>query len=149
MAGGKLLVGLAYVTGLELNDAELAMLLSHEIQHAVLEHNFREFQEALRIEPDRSTSSFADLEQAIDHDDRLMDKLAEFNRAQEMQADLEGLRMAWRAGWPASKLAGYYKKLARAERNTNSANRDHPSSMLRWQAVQQLTRELSGMEHHD
>jgi len=149
MAGGKLLVGRPYVTDLELNEAELAMLLSHEIQHAVLEHNFREFQEALRIEPDRRTSSFADLEQAIDHDDSLMDKLADFNRAQEGQADLEGLRMAWRAGWPAAGLAGYYKKLVRAGRNTNGESRDHPSSMLRWQAVQQLTLELSNSEHHD
>ena len=146
MAGGKLLVGRLYVAELELNDAELAMLLSHEIQHAVLEHNFKEYLQALRLEPERSTASYSDLEDAVDHDERLMLKLAEFNRKQEIEADLEGLRMAWRAGWPALELAAYYKKLARSDTKANFENRDHPASSQRWIAVHQLALELNKTE---
>jgi len=143
MAGGKLLVGSTYVTSLELNDAELAMLLSHEIQHAALEHNFKEFLEALRIAPEWRAASFLELQDALDHDDSLMAKLAGFNREQEIEADREGLLMAWRAGWPALALAGYYKKLVRSDPKANFAYRDHPASAQRWQSAHQLALELS------
>ena len=45
MAGGKLLISQPQVTRLELRDAELAMLMSHEIAHAVLQHHYQEDQE--------------------------------------------------------------------------------------------------------
>ena len=143
MAGGKLLLGQPYVIRLELTDAELAMLLSHEMQHALLDHNFKEFQEALKLEPGRRNASFLELEEAIDHDDALMSKLSEFDKAQESEADLEGLRMAWRAGWSALGLAGYFKKLEHADPMPNSDHFDHPASALRRQAARQLATELS------
>lgn len=143
MAGGKLLVSQTYVYGLELNDAELAMLLSHEIQHAVLEHNLKEFQEALRLEPDRRQQSFPDLEYAIDHDEMLMSRLDEFNAAQESEADREGLLMAWRAGWPPLKLAGYFKKLAHADPMPNFDRREHPAAARRWKAASELAKKLN------
>jgi len=143
MAGGKLLIGKPYVNKLELTDAELAMLLSHEIQHAALEHNFKEFQEALKLEPVRQKSSFLELEEAIDHDETLISELSEFNKAQESEADLEGMRMAWRAGWPALKLVGYFKKLVRTDSMTSFDHRDHPASARRWQAARQLADELN------
>lgn len=143
MAGGKMLVGESYVKKMELTDAELAMLLSHEIQHAVLEHHFKEFQEALRLDPVRKMMQFSELENAIDHDDDLIAELRPLDREQEREADQEGLRMAWRSGWPASALAGYFKKLARADFMANADQGDHPSSARRWQEMRQLAEELT------
>lgn len=96
MAGGKILVSRAYVDELALNDAELAMLLAHEIMHAVLRHNLKEFEEALRIEPERATQPYAELEHDIDHDNALMRKLASFNQQQELKQTVRacGLRRA-------------------------------------------------------
>lgn len=142
MAGGKLLIGQNYVTELGLDDAELAMLLSHEIQHAVLEHNLKEFQEALKLEPERQRRPFPELEYAIDHDETLMSKLSEFNAAQESEADREGLLMAWRAGWPARKLADYFKKLARADPMPNFDSREHPAAARRWKAARELAEQI-------
>jgi len=51
MAGGKLLIGQEYVMPLELNDVELAMLIAHEMEHALLQHNLKDMREALRLEP--------------------------------------------------------------------------------------------------
>ena len=143
MAGGKLLIGQPYVLKLELNDAELAMLLSHEIQHDVLDHNFKEFEEALRRQPGRKNSTFAELEYAIDHDQSLVVAMRDMDMAQENEADLEGLRMAWRAGWPALALAGYFKKLARVDAMANFDHDDHPAASLRWRNARELAAELS------
>ncbi|PRC93036.1 M48 family metalloprotease [Solimicrobium silvestre] len=142
MAGGKMLVSHNYVNTMDLNNAELAMLLSHEIQHAVLEHNLKEFQEALRIEPNLQKYSFLALEDAVDHDETLMAKLSKFNVEQENQADLEGLQMAWRAGWPALKLAGFFQKLARIDPMAHFDSLEHPAPARRWQAARKLAEEL-------
>jgi predicted Zn-dependent protease len=142
MAGGKLLIGRAYATRMELTDAELAMMIAHEIEHAVLEHNLKEFREALRLEPERQQQSFPDLEYAIDHDRGLMSKLAEFDAAQESEADHEGLLLAWRAGWPVLKLVTYFKKMARADPMANFDSREHPASARRWQAMRKMAEDL-------
>ncbi|MGO4380883.1 M48 family metalloprotease [Pseudoduganella sp. RAF19] len=143
MAGGKLLVSRAYVVDLGLNDAELAMLLAHEIMHAVLRHNLKEFDEALRLEPKWGERPYAEFEHAIDNDNTLMRKLAGFNAAQEEEADREGMRFAARAGWPPMALAGYYRKLARSSDNPNFDSFAHPAPARRWIAARELAQKLA------
>lgn len=136
MAGGKILVSKPYVDRLGLNDAELAMLLAHEIEHAALHHNLKEYEAALRLEPAWAQRPFIELEHAVDHDRGLMAKLAATNYAQEEEADREGLRLAWRAGWPAERLAGYFRKMMRASDWPRLSKADYPSPSLRWRAAQ-------------
>lgn len=142
MAGGKILVSKAYVERLGLNDAELAMLLAHEIQHAALHHNLLEYQAALRLEPAWATRAFAELEYAVDHDNALMSRLAATNHAQESEADREGLLLAWRAGWPAAQLAGYFRKMLRDTDWPSRSKPDYPSPAQRWREVQALAATL-------
>lgn len=142
MAGGKLLVSRAYVDELALSDAELAMLLAHEIMHAVLRHNLKEFEEALRLEPGRATQPFAEFEHDIDNDSALMRKLASFNQQQELEADREGLLFAARAGWPPQALAAYFRKLAKHSHSPNFARFDHPSPASRWHAARELAAQM-------
>jgi predicted Zn-dependent protease len=138
MAGGKLLVSQTYVHELELSDSELAMLLAHEIVHATELHNLKEFEEAMRLDPAWRARPFAELEDAVDNDRALMRKLAAFDFAQEVQADLEGMKLAWRAGWPAKELAKYFKKAANASHHRNFETDSHPSPASRWRAAQEL-----------
>lgn len=142
MAGGLLLVGGDHVRELGLNDAELAMLLAHEIAHAALLHNLREAEEAIRIDPSWGARPYAELEYAIDHDSALMRKLEALNAVQEEEADREGMRLAWRAGWRADALAGYFRKLARASQSPNFAAPGHPSPNARWAAARALAASL-------
>jgi predicted Zn-dependent protease len=143
MAGGKLLVGQTYAERLQLSDAELAMLLSHEIAHAVLRHNLLEYQEALRIEPARAARPFSELWDAVDHDASLMDKLAPLGRAQEEQADRAGMLLAFHAGWQPARLAGYYRKLVRNSGWPGLDSATHPSPQSRWQAMHALADTLA------
>ena len=143
MAGGKLLIGQAFVAGLGLDDAELAMLLSHEMQHALLQHNRQEYEEALRIEPALGRQPFAALEYAVDHDAALIARLAEFNKRQEIEADREGLKLAWRAGWPADRLARYFRKMMRASAYPNAERGGYPAPSLRWRNARELAQELA------
>lgn len=137
MAGGKLLIGSAFVERLVLNDAELAMLLAHEMAHVVLLHNLREAEEALRLEPHWALRPYAELEHAIDHDYGLMRKLAQFNFVQEEEADREGMRLAVRAGWKASELARFFRKLERNSLSPNFRSLYHPSPAMRTRAANQ------------
>ncbi|RZT04370.1 Peptidase family M48 [Duganella sp. CF402] len=142
MAGGKILVSKPYVERLQLNDDELAMLLAHEIEHAALHHNLKEYQAALRIDAVWEQRSFLELEHAVDHDRTLMGKLAATNYAQEEEADREGLRLAWRAGWPAERLAGYFRKMMRASDWPRLSKADYPSPAQRWRAAQAVAADL-------
>ncbi|MRX09397.1 M48 family metalloprotease [Pseudoduganella sp. FT25W] len=138
MAGGKILVSQQYVERLGLGDAELAMLLAHEIEHAALHHNLLEYQAALRLEPAWAQRPFAELEYAVDNNAGLMAKLASLNYAQEEEADREGLRLAWRAGWPAAQLAGYFRKMVRASDWPHGSKPDYPSPSQRRRDAQAL-----------
>ncbi|SFU80926.1 M48 family metalloprotease [Pseudoduganella namucuonensis] len=142
MAGGKLLVSRAHARELELSDAELAMVLAHEIAHAALRHNLLEYEEAVRLEPAWAARPFAELEHAVDHDTGLMRKLAPLGILQEQEADREGMLLAWRAGWPALALARYFQKAARASSSPNFEQFAHPSPSSRWQAARELAATL-------
>ncbi|MBJ7309730.1 M48 family metalloprotease [Rugamonas sp. CCM 8940] len=142
MAGGKMLLGEAYLERLEIADAELAMLLAHEMAHALLRHNLLEYQLALRLDRGWARRPFLALEEAVESDSALIAKLAPQGLAQEAEADREGLLLAWRAGWPAARLANYFKKLARGSGLPNFDSATHPSPASRWAAARALAATL-------
>lgn len=146
MAGGKILVSQAYVERLALTDAELAMLLAHEIAHAALRHNLLELERALALDPAWAGRPFEALVDAVDHDAALMARLAPLNLAQEAEADHAGLLLAARAGWPAQRLAGYYRKMMRASGRPYFDSDDHPAPASRWQAARALAATLAAPE---
>jgi predicted Zn-dependent protease len=133
MAGGKLLINQNQVRSLNLNDAELAMLLGHEMQHALQQHNLKEYLEAMRLFPAWENRPFSELEHAVDNDAALMQALSALNFNQEGEADTEGLKLAWRAGWRANDLVQFFKKLARASATPNFESNSHPAPGRRWQ----------------
>jgi len=135
MAGGKILLSQAYVERLALTDAELAMVLSHEMQHAILRHNLKEYEEAIRLVPAWLAKPFSALEDAVDNDAGLMARLEAINKEQEIEADRFGLAMAWRAGWKAMDLARYFRKLDLSRNMGTWSNPIHPAPRQRWHAA--------------
>jgi predicted Zn-dependent protease len=142
MAGGKILVSQPYVERMQLSDAQLAMVLSHEMQHAILLHNLKEYEAARQLEPKWLAQPFSALEHAVDHDPWLMRKLAALNKEQEVEADRAGLAMAWRAGWRASELAGYFRKLEESSSMSGVASPTHPSALQRWRRAREQAAKL-------
>ena len=123
MAGGKLLVGSELVRRLGLSDGELAMLLGHEIAHAVAGH---------RREVARAGME-ADVAQEI--------RQAEIAVREENEADEIGMRLAYRAGWPVSSLVSFFEKMS-AEESPGTFNSSHPSAASRAAMARDMAQKL-------
>ena len=114
MAGGKILVGSAFVRRLALTDGELAVLLAHEVAHVVAEHARETFSEALLL--NRLPAVPLDVVMArLDSDLSLQIRLSTLSSLQESEADQLGMVLAHRAGWPPAGMVSFYRKLAAGE----------------------------------
>ncbi|WP_432381802.1 M48 family metalloprotease [Duganella sp. P38] len=114
MAGGKILVGSAFVQRLALTDGELATLLAHEVAHALAEHHRETFSEAMLV--NRLPAVPLEVVMArLDSDITLQIRLWKLSSLQESEADHLGMVLAHRAGWAAADIVGFYRKLAESE----------------------------------
>jgi len=120
MAGGKILVGSAFVRQLALDDGELATLLGHEVAHAVAEHHRETLSEALAL--NRPQVPVDVLLERLDTDFSLQLRLANLSSLQEAEADQLGMILAHRAGWPAEAMVRFYRKLGTVEQSTLLSN---------------------------
>ena len=123
IAGGKILVGSAFVDNLDLTDAELAMLLGHEIAHAVAGHR--------RAAP----------RAGVDSDAAEEIRQTRIAVAQENEADEIGMDLAHRAGWPLAGLVAFYDKLA-AREASGTFSTSHPSAAARAVAARAIADRL-------
>ena len=110
MAGGKILVGSAFVRKLSLSDGELATLLAHEVAHAVAEHHRETLSEALSLNRPLRVPVDVVMER-LDSDLSLQIRLSRLSSLQESEADQLGMVLAHRAGWPAAEMVSFYRKL--------------------------------------
>lgn len=137
MAGGKLLLSLEQARLWNLSETELAMLIAHEMTHALLAHNQDEYAFVLDQFPEWRLRSFAELEQAVDHDTQLIKALAPLGKEQELQADQAGWRLAVRAGYPVAGLLSFFKKLAKQAGYPNFESASHPAPAQRYARARQ------------
>lgn len=124
MAGGKMLVGAGFVRRLNLDDDELAMLLAHEMAHALAGHR-RERAPAGGMEED---AAWQNREAAIAF-------------AQEREADHLGLAIAHDAGFPLAGLLGFFDKLSAAE-PAGTFSSTHPPAARRSEQAHAWAAEL-------
>lgn len=135
MPGGKI----AFYTGLndtiKATDAELAMVMGHEIAHALREHS------RAQIAKSQATSVGASLlgqvvgkgqyAQVFDYANNLLN--LKFSRDDESEADLVGLDLAARAGYDPRAGITLWNKMAAASGGSSPAPwfSTHPSSSSR------------------
>nr|WP_315248863.1 M48 family metalloprotease [uncultured Duganella sp.] len=114
MAGGKILIGSAFVQRLQLTDGELATLLAHEVAHAVAEHHRETFSEAMLV--NRLPAVPLEVVMArLDSDLTLQIRLWKLSSLQESEADHLGMVLVHRAGWAAADIVSFYRKLAEGD----------------------------------
>ena len=132
MPGGKIAFYTGILDQLQLSDDEVAMVMGHEMAHALREHA-RE-----RIGKTQATSMGLSLgAQLLGLGDlgNVAAKLGtqllslKFSRDDESEADLVGMELAARSGFPPQAASGLWRKMAAASGGKSSASflSTHPS----------------------
>jgi predicted Zn-dependent protease len=130
MPGGKLLIGTHFIRKLALTDGELATLLGHEIAHALADHYRETLTAVRRLNSDHPDRSLDTLMEQLETDLRLQLRLSTLNRIQEAEADQLGMSLAHHAGWRASSMVSFYRKLASVD-PPSFIDWTHPSASSR------------------
>jgi len=138
-AGGKLLVGSAFVDRLGLDDGELAVLLAHEVAHIVAEHERETLSEALL--DSRRDLPLDVVSERLASDIPLQLRLSKLSAIQEREADQLGMLIAFRAGWPRSAMLRFYRKLA-IDSTAPTILASHPGGMTRLSLAKGMARLL-------
>lgn len=142
MAGGKILVGSAFVHALALSDGELATLLAHEVAHAVAEHHRETLSEAMFL--NRPLAPVDVVMERLDTDLSLQMRLARLSSLQESEADQLGMLLAHRAGWRADDMVSFYRKLAASDTAAPLLPGAYPAAASRVSMAQGMRRLLEG-----
>ena len=121
MPGGKIMVYSGLVEKLQLNDAEIATVLGHEMSHALREHTRERVSKS--YEEQVALVGLAVLTGADAGTMELADQIASVtfelphDRQQEAEADVMGLELMARAGYDPHEAVSLWKKMMAAEKS--------------------------------
>lgn len=151
MAGGKLMVGSHFIQSYHLSDAELAVVLGHEVGHAIAEHIREQVSAVLRQHPRNPTLTLDDVIAEMNSDIGTYLRLAPLEKIQEQEADRIGIRLAAMAGFPPSAALDFYAKLARDEHRHpgRSLFNTHMPGTARRQAAKAIVADVERYYHGD
>ena len=151
MPGGKMVVYTGIVEKLNLNDAEIAAIIGHEMTHALQEHSKKDAGQkiltglalqlggaAIQSKTGLSADSIGMLS------DLGIDK--PFSRSQESQADAGGLHLMAHAGYNPEAAISVWKKMEAVNGRSNAVvtlMSTHPNSQQRINKIQALLPEVT------
>ena len=152
MPGGRIAVYSGLIRRLDLNDAEIAGVVGHEIAHALREHSREKASQqvlgnavvqSIANSGSRNASSAAML---ADLGAKLFLHLP-FSRDMELEADSMGLELAARAGFDPVAAMGIWRKMQRAEGagSTPEFLRTHPTHDRRIAESEVIARKVSSL----
>jgi Zn-dependent protease with chaperone function len=150
MPGGKVAVYTGIIEQLKLTDDELAMIMGHEMAHALREHA------RSRIAKSQGTGTLLSLGAQLLGLGQLGDVAASigtqlltlrFSREDETDADLVGLELAARAGYNPQAAVSLWQKMAQAGGGAGGPNflSTHPSGPERIQQLQANVPKVQGL----
>jgi Zn-dependent protease with chaperone function len=150
MPGGKIAVFTGLIDKLQLTDDELAMVVGHEMAHALREHA-RE-----RIAKSQGTGALLSLGAQLFGLGQLGDVAAnvgtqlltlKFSRDDETEADLVGLEMGARAGYNPRAAVSLWDKMAKASGNGGNIGflSTHPTGVDRMRRLQENIPRVEGL----
>jgi Zn-dependent protease with chaperone function len=150
MPGGKIAVFTGLIDKLQLSDDELAMVVGHEMAHALREHA-RE-----RIAKSQGTGALLSLGAQLFGLGQLGDVAAnvgtqlltlKFSRDDETEADLVGLELGARAGYNPRAAVSLWDKMGRASGNGGNIGflSTHPNGADRMRRLQENIPRVEGL----
>jgi predicted Zn-dependent protease len=110
---GRIFVSPKWVADRRLSDAEIALLLAHEIAHVLSEHMLERVSALATARPARITR-VADVLRMIEQEWYVARELEPLMQAQELEADRIGLRLVCAAGIAPHTALTLFDKMARA-----------------------------------
>lgn len=129
MPGGKIAFYSGLIDGLRLNDDEIAVIMGHEMAHALLEHGrARMSEQVLKVAGVNIAAAVLNLGSLSA---ALLDKAADlaltlpYSRSHETDADLAGIDIAARAGFDPRAAVAVWQKMAR-----QTGSRGQPPQIL-------------------
>jgi Zn-dependent protease with chaperone function len=150
MPGGKIALYTGLLEKLQLTDDEVAMVIGHEMAHALREHA-RE-----RIAKSQGTGALLSLGAALFGLGQLGDVAAnvgtqlltlKFSRDDEIEADLVGLELGARAGFNPQASVSLWDKMGRASGSSGAPGflSTHPSGADRTRRLQESIPRVQGL----
>jgi predicted Zn-dependent protease len=144
MPGGKIMVYSALVTRLQLTDAEIAVVLGHEIAHALREHSREQASQAMGASAAIGIGAalFGLSQGAADLAGAGYESLlaTRFSRTDETEADRIGLELMARAGYDPRAAVTLWRKMTASGGATRTPEflSSHPADANRAQQIEAL-----------
>ena len=144
MPGGKIMVYSGLVQKLSLSDEEIAVVMGHEITHALREHSREQVSQALaaRAAIDIGAALLGLGQNSADLAGTAYQSLiaTRFSRADESEADRIGLELTARAGYDPRAAVTLWQKMIQAGGGGGGPEflSDHPAESNRVQQIQAL-----------
>lgn len=132
---GQIFISVEWVAGRQLVDAEIALLLAHEMAHVIDEHMLERLSAFAAARP-AANMRVSDVLRVAGEEWHLMRELEPLMQAQEHEADHMGLSIVCSAGIARSEAITLFDKLARADRARDPALvKSHPELLARKQSL--------------
>ncbi len=147
MPGGKIAVFTGILNKLQLTDDEAALVMGHEIGHALYEHARARAGKQMALGAGRAVAGliFGQLGDLVGAGAGSLAAL-KFSRSDETQADLIGLELAARAGYDPRAGITLWEKMSKASQGAPPQwLSTHPSGDTRIQTIKQHIPEVIGL----
>ncbi len=150
MPGGKIAFFTGILDQLKLDDNEVAMVMGHEMAHALREHARARLAKSAGTGAALSiTAQLLGLGQAGDLAARAGTQLVtlKFSRSDETEADLVGLELAARAGYDPKASVSLWQKMAKASKSEGGLSflSTHPSGADRIRILEANLPKVDGL----
>jgi Zn-dependent protease with chaperone function len=138
---GQIFVSPKWVAGRRLNDAEIALLLGHEMAHVIAEHMLARISAFAAPRP--RYLRVADVLRTLEQEWYLARELEPLIQSQELEADRIGMSIVCGAAISRRRALTLFDKMARAERatsyiNTHSEPLERKAALDDWSRAQGL-----------
>jgi predicted Zn-dependent protease len=125
---GTLVLSEAFIRDLQLDEAQLAFVLAHEIAHVLLEHERETLTAALSMLPRSVPRSVDDVYVELDHNLALFKSLEMSMHQAEYEADHVGMQIAALAGYSPSEQLRFMENEAAREHDGAAVVSTHPTA---------------------